>query len=94
MKNLWPIVKTRIIYWFWIIQYGGKKNIPPEVVFGKLNETMESLLSNIQEAIKVSSTDMSEEERLVVRELMMKTANLKKEVRDLEHKSPGIKQRT
>ena len=49
---------------------------------------------DIQEAIKVSSTDMSEEERLVVRELMMKTANLKKEVRDLEHKSPGIKQRT
>ena len=86
MNNLWSIMKTRIMYWFWIIKYGGKKKIPPEVIFGKLNETMESMLKNIQEAIKVSPTDMSEEERLMVRELMMKTASLKKGVKDLEHK--------
>lgn len=86
MNNLWSVVKIKVMYWFWIIKYGGKKKIPPEVVFGKLNETMESLLSNIQEAIKVSPEDMSEEERLMVRELMMKTANLKKEVKDLGHK--------
>ena len=86
MNNLWPMVKTRIMYWFWIIKYGGKKKIPPEVIFGKLNETMESLLNNIQEAIKASPTDMSEEERLMVRELMMKTVSLKKEVKDLDRK--------
>ena len=86
MNNLWPMVKTRIMYWFWIIKYGGKKKIPPEVIFGKLNETMESLLNNIQEAIKASPTDMSEEARLMVRELMMKTVSLKKEVKDLDRK--------
>lgn len=85
MNNLWLVVKIRVMYWFWIIKYGGKKKIPPEVIFGKLNETMESLLYNIQEAIKVSPTDMGEEERLVVRELIMKAANLKKEVKDLKH---------
>lgn len=86
MKTFWPFLKAKIIYWFWIIKYRGKKNIPPEVVFGKLNETMESLLGNIQEAIKVSPENMSEKERMMARELMMKVASLKEEVKDLDNK--------
>lgn len=74
------------MYWFWIIKYGGKKKIPPEVVFGKLNETMESLLGNIQDAIRVSPADIGKEERLLARELMTKVASLKSKVKELEPK--------
>ena len=86
MNSFEFFLKVKIIYWFWIVKYGGKKKIPPEVVFGRMNKSMDSLFHNIQEAIKVSPENMDEEERMMARELLMKTANLRKEMKDLEGK--------
>lgn len=36
--TLWPIAKVKLIYWWWIIKYGGKKNIPPDLIFKQKEE--------------------------------------------------------
>ena len=84
--TIWPWVKTRLIYWWWIVKYEGKKNIPPEVIFNKLEETAESLADDIQDAVRVSPIEeMTEGERLRMREVSMKVSDFVREIKNLRH---------
>mgnify|MGYP001574343520 CR=1 FL=1 len=83
--TIWPAVKVRLTYWWWIVKYGGKKKIPPEVVFGALGKTVGSIGDNIMDAIRVSP-EMDEEEQKLVRALVMKMSDLKREVENLNNK--------
>ncbi len=81
--TIWPWVKVKLIYWWWIIKYRGKKNIPPEVIFKKLEETAASLTNDIRDAVRVSSDEMNEEERLKMREALMKISEFEGEIKNL-----------
>lgn len=80
--TVWPFIKTRPMYWWWILKYGGKKNIPPELVFGKTDETMDSLMENIMNAARAEPPDMTGEERKQFRDLIMKINELKAGIKD------------
>ncbi len=82
--KIWPAVKMRLIYWWWILKYRGKKNIPPELIFGKLEETMKSLSDNVLKAIQASPENMSEEERKMAHDLLTKLQEFEKGVADIK----------
>lgn len=88
MYRIWPAIKTRIIYWWWIIKYRGKKNIPPELIFGKLEKNMKSLSDNILKAVQASPDDMPEEERQIVHDLLVKLKELEEGIADTKNDRP------
>ncbi len=69
-------------YWWWILKYRGKKNIPLEVVLGRMDETMKLLSENILKAVQASSANMSEDESKMVRDLLAKLRELEEGVAD------------
>ncbi|MBI3335847.1 MAG: hypothetical protein HY001_05145 [Candidatus Portnoybacteria bacterium] len=42
-----PWVKVKLRYWWWILKYGGKKKIPPEIIFGALAKSLERMNENL-----------------------------------------------
>lgn len=82
--EIWPLVKTRVIYWWWIIRYGGKKNIPPEVVIETINKTMDNLMFDINSAVRAMPQDASEEEKKLAFEAFAKIQNLESEIKKLK----------
>jgi len=71
-----------LTYWWWILKYRGKKNIPLEVVLGRMDETMKLLSENILKAVQASSANMSEDESKMVRDLLAKLRELEEGVAD------------
>ncbi|MEK7212755.1 MAG: hypothetical protein AAB686_03695 [Patescibacteria group bacterium] len=61
--TIWPAAKVRLTYWWWIVKYGGKKNIPLELIFGKINRSVEGMRENLMLALRHMPDDMSEEEK-------------------------------
>ena len=60
--DLWPYLKTRGYFWWWVIKYGGKKNIPPEVIFSQMTKSMERLSQNLNCARSAMMDNASKEE--------------------------------
>lgn len=63
MQRFLNIAKIKATYWWWVIKYGGKRNIPPEVIFGALEKTMEELAFDVEQAFRSVQGDASLEER-------------------------------
>lgn len=82
--RVWLFTTVRLKYWWWIVRYGGKKRIPSEVIFGAMEKTIGELQAHILDAVRVLPNDVSEEERLLARETMMKVSNFAKEVKKLQ----------
>ncbi|OGZ65340.1 MAG: hypothetical protein A3C50_01410 [Candidatus Staskawiczbacteria bacterium RIFCSPHIGHO2_02_FULL_43_16] len=83
--EIWPWVKVKTIYYWWIIKYGGKKNIPRELIFQKLQENMESMTKNIVDAVRVSpENQMDEEEKKITREILMKVSEFERKIKNLK----------
>jgi len=80
--KLW--LKTRPLLWWWIIKYRGKRNIPPQVLFDKIEETMSSLSSSINEAIEMDVEVQSEEERLLARDIYPKIRTLREGIDEIK----------
>ena len=85
------MLKIWLKYCSWIIRYGGKKNIPPEVIFDEIDKNMLELKDNMMQAIHISPPQMTgeetEEERQMFKDLMSKINELGlglKEVKDKE----------
>jgi predicted phosphoribosyltransferase len=66
------------------MKYGGKKNIPPDVVFGAMRESMERMNINLKQALNHMSDDLSEEDKKEVTELLREAANLEDEANRLD----------
>ena len=79
----------RLMYWRWIVKYGGKKNIPPELIFGKIEETTNSLMEDIMNAARVEPSDMTKEEQEQFRNLIMKINELKEGISNVRKESGG-----
>ena len=60
--ELWPYLKTRGYFWWWVIKYGGKKKIPPEVIFSQMAKSIERLNQNLHCARSAMMDDASKEE--------------------------------
>jgi len=79
-------VKVRLIYWWWIIKYGGKKNIPPELIFGKISGNIERMRENLTQAFRYMPDDASESEKKELLDLIRKTDDLEKAFDKSKHK--------
>lgn len=79
--NVWPAVKTRLTYWWWIIKYGGKKSIPPELILGKMNASMEKMRENLMQALRHMPSDINEKEKKELLDLLRTADQLEKELK-------------
>jgi len=85
--SLWPAVKVRGIYWWWILKYGGKKNIPPELIFGAMERSMQRMDENIKNALRAMPEDASEEEQQMMRDLLRESARLEQMRKEAQRES-------
>ena len=85
--SFWPMVKVRLIYWWWIVKYRGEKNIPKELLFGKMAESMSSLVENLEAARKAMSPDADQEETKTLIDIIRKADSLKEEVEEVKRDS-------
>ena len=86
--NFWPLIKTRLIFWWWVLKYRGKKNIPPEIVFEAMAKTMASLKENLQMAriCGTNSDDVDKKEMEEIYDAINRTDNLEKEINKIQKK--------
>ena len=81
--QFWPAAKVRITYWWWIIKYGGKKNIPPELIFSRMAGSMARMNESLMNALRVIPPDTSEEEKRELLELIEKASSFENEVKEI-----------
>lgn len=55
--ELWPPVKVRGRFYWWVIRYGGKKRIPREVVFGAMAKSLQRMNDNLEKAYQIGAHD-------------------------------------
>jgi len=82
--TIWPRMKVILIYWWWIIKYRGKKNIPPEVFFRRMIKNIEGMKENLEKAFLLGKDDMSKEEFLEFYNTMGKVEGFKEKVTELK----------
>lgn len=84
--ELWPAVKVWSRYYWWVVKYGGKKNIPPEVLWKQMAESMKRTADSLEQALRVVPDNISEEEKRELLSVMSTVADLEREVKDIENK--------
>jgi len=72
------------MYWWWIVKYGGKKKIPHDLVFKKIEETMQSFKDDLMQAVRYSPEDMTEEERKEFIKILEKTGELSRGIKSIK----------
>ncbi|MFH1162363.1 MAG: hypothetical protein V1696_03795 [Candidatus Jorgensenbacteria bacterium] len=85
--SFWPMVKVRLLYWWWIVKYGGEKNIPKELLFKKMAESMSRLAENLEAARRAMSPDADQEETKTLIDIMRKVGSLKENVEEAKRDS-------
>jgi hypothetical protein len=78
--TVWPVVKVRLTYWWWIVKYGGKKNIPRELIFGRISGSMERMRENLMRALRCMPGDTSEEDKKELLDLIRASDEMEKEL--------------
>ena len=68
------------MYYWWVIKYGGKKNIPPELIFSQMAHSMARMNENLQMAMHALPDDASQEEKEQLMELLSQANLLEDEV--------------
>ena len=53
----------RTVFAWWIIRYGGAKNIPPGLLAARMEKNIERMRENLHNALRVLPDDTTEEER-------------------------------
>ena len=81
---LWPRVRVRLKYWWWILKYRGKKNIPKEVVFGAMAKSLARMNDNLMAAFRETPEDMSEEEIKTLFDAIQKGKDLEGDISRLK----------
>lgn len=74
-----PILNVRLRYFWWIIKYRGKKNIPKELVMGQVAKNMRNLTENLMGALRHIPDDLGEKERRELVDLIREAGELEKE---------------
>jgi len=79
--DIWSAVKVRLTFYWWIIKYGGKKNIPKELIFARMAKSMERMNENLMKVIRRMPKNMTEEEKKELIGLVRNADMLEKEVK-------------
>lgn len=74
----------RLKYWWWIVRYRGKKNIPREIVFGALSKSMVRMNENLMAAFREMPEDMSAEDKKLLFESLQKGKAIEGEIQRLK----------
>lgn len=74
--------KARIKVFWWSIKYGGKQNIPPQLIFDEIDKTMASMKDAMMQAFRLD--DLSEEERRDALKIIGKIDELDSGLKDLK----------
>lgn len=86
--NIWPILKVRLRYFWWIIKYGGKKNIPRELVFEQVVKNMSNLTENLMGALRHIPDNIDEKEKRELIDLIREAGELEKEFEKARSSKP------
>lgn len=78
--TLWPPIKVRMCYYWWIVRYGGKKNIPREVIFGAMAKSMERMNNNLRLAVSESPDDLSKEDHMQMLKAIEKAEKMQEDI--------------
>ena len=81
--RLWPWFKVRLTYWWWIIKYRGKKNIPRAVVFGQMTKSMAQMSENLEHALRAMPPDNTPKETRELIDLIRTAKELEQEAGNL-----------
>ncbi|TSC58120.1 MAG: Uncharacterized protein Greene041679_172 [Parcubacteria group bacterium Greene0416_79] len=87
--TLWPLIKVKGVHLWWTIKYGGRKNIPPELIFGQMEKSMKRFSENIEQAFRHLPADLSDHEKGEVINLMGLAKELEEKMKELEPKDKG-----
>ncbi len=73
--------KARAKVFWWAIKYGGKKNIPPELIFDEIDKAVSGIKDSMMQAFRLD--DLSEEERKEALKIINKIQEFDSELKDL-----------
>ncbi|HEY4508412.1 MAG TPA: hypothetical protein VJJ55_02020 [Candidatus Paceibacterota bacterium] len=76
--TLWPWLKVKTRYWWWVIRYGGKKNIPPELIFGQMEKSMARMKENLMQALRNFPKELGEEDKQMLLDAIGKAEEMDK----------------
>lgn len=76
----------KVKYLWWTVRYGGKKNIPPRLIFNEIAKNMDELSVNLSKTMKNFPTDISENEKKKFFELFQEVGVLGDEINKAKHK--------
>lgn len=82
--TIWPSLKVRLQYGWWIIKYRGKKNIPKEVVFGALSKSLERMNDSLMAAYREMPDDMPDEDKKNLFEAVQRSKALESDINELK----------
>ena len=82
--SLWPFLKVKATYWWWIIKYRGKKNIPPELIFSRMFKSVSGMNDALMNAFRAMPDNLNEQEKNEFLDLMHRAQDLEKEIKDLK----------
>ena len=84
IQRAWNYLKIRGMVLWWTIKYRGKKNIPPELIFEQMTESMAGLKDNLMQAFRLLDEDTTEEERKQFMSLISNVNNLEHGLNDVK----------
>ena len=85
--QLWPALKVRLTYWWWILKYGSKKNIPRELIFARMARSMERMNENLMQALRHLPANAAEDEKRELMEAIRGATRLEDEVERVRQKT-------
>ncbi len=86
----WSWLKVRLRFYWWIIKYGGKKNIPVEVVFGAMASSIGRLVDDLENAERVSSGNEPEAERRRLGQALEQARELERRFNRMRYESQTV----
>ncbi len=83
------LTRAKLRWMWWDIRYGGRKNIPKEVIAGRLKGIAKGLgevNDELARLIKIASDNISEEQKQALLDLLRRTANVEEEFEEIKQK--------
>ena len=80
LYDMFSMIKVKLTYYWWIIGYGGKQNIPKEVILSAMEKTLEDMSFNIEQAFRMVPSDASEEEKKMAFQATVNARKLREEI--------------
>ena len=71
-----PRLRVRLRFYWWVIKYRGKKNIPPEVIFNSIRRSSQRMIDNLEKASNVEGNYLNHEQTLEFGDMMSKVKEL------------------